>query len=34
MCEGDLKCLLGGQEHALKAIEDSSVLVTILLHGA
>ncbi|MGB4811409.1 MAG: cupin domain-containing protein [Methylophilaceae bacterium] len=34
MREGNLKCLAGGQLHALKAIEDSSVLVTILLHGA
>ncbi len=34
MGEGDLICLAGGEEHALKAVEDSSVLVTILLHGA
>lgn len=34
MREGDLICLAGGEDHALKAIEDSSVLVTILLHGA
>ena len=34
MCEGDLICLAGGEVHALKAVEDSSVLVTILLHGA
>ncbi len=33
MREGNLKCLAGGQMHALKAIEDSSVLVTIVLHG-
>ena len=34
MREGDLICLAGGENHALKAMEDSSVLVTILLHGA
>ena len=34
MREGDLICLAGGEAHALNAIEDSSVLVTILLHGA
>lgn len=34
MREGDLLCLAGGESHALKAVEDSSVLVTILLHGA
>ncbi len=34
MREGNLKCLAGGKLHALRAIEDSSVLVTILLHGA
>ena len=34
MREGDLLCLAGGQSHALKVIEDSSVLVTFLLHGA
>ena len=34
MREGSLICLAGGEAHALKAIEDSSVLVTILLHGA
>lgn len=33
MHEGNLKCLAGGQMHALKAVEDSSVLITILLHG-
>lgn len=32
MREGDLICLAGGTSHALNAIEDSSVLVTILLH--
>ena len=34
MREGDLICLAGGEDHSLKAVEDSSVLVTILLHGA
>ncbi|MGI9027095.1 MAG: cupin domain-containing protein [Burkholderiaceae bacterium] len=34
MREGDLICLSGGTDHALKGVEDSSVLVTILLHGA
>jgi quercetin dioxygenase-like cupin family protein len=34
MRAGDLMCLAGGVAHALKAVEDSSVLVTILLHGA
>lgn len=34
MRQGDLKCLLGGVPHALAAIEDSTVLVTLLLHGA
>ncbi len=34
MYEGSLKCLAGNELHALKAVEDSSVLVTILLHGA
>jgi quercetin dioxygenase-like cupin family protein len=31
---GDLICLAGGETHSLKAIEDSSVLITMLLHGA
>ncbi len=31
---GDLICLTGSATHALKAIEDSSVLITMLLHGA
>lgn len=31
---GELLCLAGGVAHALKAVEDSAVLVTILLHGA
>lgn len=34
MRAGDLKCLAGGVPHSLKAIEDSSVLVTLLLHKA
>ena len=34
MHAGDLICLAGGTVHALKAVEDSFVLVTILLHGA
>lgn len=34
MHAGDLKCLSGGIPHSLRAIEDSSVLVTLLLHGA
>jgi len=34
MRSGDLKCLSGGIPHSLRAIEDSSVLVTLLLHGA
>ena len=33
MREGDLICLAGGTSHALKAIEDSSALVTILLQA-
>lgn len=32
MREGDLLCLAGGTAHALKAVEDSSFIVTILLH--
>lgn len=34
MLPGDLKCLSGGISHSLRAIEDSSLLVTLLLHGA
>lgn len=34
MRQGDLKCLLGGQRHALKAREDATVLLTLLIHGA
>lgn len=34
MRQGDLLCLAGGESHALKAVEDSSALITILLHGA
>jgi len=33
MRPGDLKCLAGGIPHALRALEDSSVLVTLLLHN-
>ncbi|AMM24487.1 cupin domain-containing protein [Variovorax sp. PAMC 28711] len=34
MGPGSLKCLAGGVPHSLVAIEDSSVLVTLLLHEA
>ena len=34
MREGDLQCLAGGESHGLKAVEDCSVLVTVLLHVA
>jgi quercetin dioxygenase-like cupin family protein len=34
MRAGNLKCLADGVPHSLFAIEDSSVLVTLLLHGA
>lgn len=34
MRQGDLVCLAGGMPHALEAIEDSSVLVTLLLDRA
>lgn len=34
MRAGDLICLAGGETHSLKAIEDASVLITMLLHGA
>lgn len=34
MRSGDLKCLAGGVLHAVKALEDSTVLVTLLLHGS
>lgn len=34
MRPGSLKCLAGGVPHSLVAIEDSSVLVTLLLHEA
>ena len=34
MRPGDLICVAGGEIHALRAVEDSSVLVTLLLHGA
>jgi quercetin dioxygenase-like cupin family protein len=32
--EGEMVCLAGGVEHALDAVQDSSLLVTILLHGS
>ncbi|QSI75051.1 cupin domain-containing protein [Niveibacterium microcysteis] len=31
MRQGDLICLEGGEPHALKGVEDGSVLVTLLL---
>jgi quercetin dioxygenase-like cupin family protein len=34
MQAGDLICLAGGETHSMKAIEDSAVLITMLLHGA
>ncbi|MEO5660128.1 MAG: cupin domain-containing protein [Polaromonas sp.] len=34
MRTGNLKCLAGGVAHSLRAIEDSSVLVTLLPPGA
>lgn len=34
MQAGDLKCLAGGVAHSLRAIKESSVLVTLLLNGA
>ena len=34
MRQGDLKCLVGGAPYALKAMEDCSILFTLLLHGA
>ena len=34
MRAGDLICLAGGKTHSLKANKNSSVLVTMLLHGA
>ncbi len=34
MRAGELVCLSGGEEHALRALKGSSVLVTLLLHGA
>ena len=34
MREGDLKCLVGGVPYALRAVDDCSVLVTLLIHGA
>ena len=32
MLPGDLICVAGGEAHALKGVEDGSVLVTLLLH--
>ena len=32
MWPGDLICVAGGEAHALKGVEDGSVLVTLLLH--
>jgi quercetin dioxygenase-like cupin family protein len=32
--EGDMVCLKGNEVHSLKAVVDSSTLVTILLHVA
>jgi quercetin dioxygenase-like cupin family protein len=32
MYAGDLICLAGGVEHSLKAVEDASVIVTMVLH--
>ncbi len=32
MWPGDLICVAGGAAHALKGLEDGSVLVTLLLH--
>jgi len=34
MRRGDLICLAGGETHSSQAIEDSSVLITMLLRGA
>lgn len=34
MRAGDLICLAGGEPHGLKAMEDSAVLITMLLHQA
>ena len=34
MRQGELLCLAGGQAHSVTAVEDTSILVTILLHGA
>lgn len=34
MRPGDLKCLAGGVAHSLRAIEDSAILVTLLLDKA
>jgi len=32
MWPGDLICVAGGEAHALKGVEDGSVLVTLLMH--
>ena len=32
MRPGEMICVAGGQPHALKGVEDGSVLVTLLLH--
>lgn len=32
MRPGELICVAGGEAHALKGVEDGSVLVTLLLH--
>lgn len=32
MRQGDLKCLVGGEPFAVKALEDSSLLFTLVLH--
>ena len=34
MRAGDLICLASGETHSLKALDDSSVLIAMLLHGA
>ena len=34
MRAGELICLTGGETHSMKAIDDSSLLITMLLHGA
>ena len=34
MRPGDLICLAGGETHAIKSLQDSSLLVTMVLHTA